>query len=88
MGYTDRLTAEAHLQQAVRHLATAEAVVRSLDADADLTSTDHHELTHVVDQAHERLATIAEALAGRGFQREAAALFRELSSEQDRGHFH
>lgn len=77
MGNTDRLTTESHLDQAIRHLGTAEVVARNLDATGELSRTDRHELSDVVAAARERLDAIAEALAGRGFAHEFAALVAE-----------
>ncbi len=51
MSYTDRLNVEAHLAQALRHLRTAEVMVRNLDVSVDLTTADRSEL-------YERAASI------------------------------
>lgn len=44
MSYTDRLNVDAHLAQALRHLETAEVMVRNLDVPADLTADDRGDL--------------------------------------------
>ncbi|TVR37539.1 MAG: hypothetical protein EA388_01370 [Nitriliruptor sp.] len=44
MSYTDRLNVDAHLTEALRHLRTAEVIVRNLDVTVDLTAADRCEL--------------------------------------------
>lgn len=45
VSYTDRLNVEAHLTQALRHLRTAEVMLRNLDVSVDLTDADRCELS-------------------------------------------
>lgn len=62
MSYTDRLNVEAHLTQALRHVRTAEVMVRNLEVRVDLTAADRSELSELASSIGRLTRQIGDGL--------------------------